>query len=138
MQFKANPHWKRISQTAIVELWEAEPGILVVSPFEDEYDDADTAHSCMDLLARHLAQQRQAGVVIILQDAFARQTGAAQQVYFQADPAVFRGLALVIRAPVDRLFTRMDLIFSRSRLPRHIAPDLETALAWSRGRLRTC
>lgn len=129
--------WTRIGQTSNAELYEIEPRILAVVPFDGTSDDEHTARESVRLQLEHLRGHGLRAGVVVFVDRVADQSAAARTVYRdEPDPAFQACFALVGGTPFGRAVGSVFIGLNRPKVPTKLFSTFDAALAWAREKVR--
>jgi diguanylate cyclase (GGDEF)-like protein/PAS domain S-box-containing protein len=125
--------WTPIGRSGNADVFEVEPGVLAVVPFDGASDTAETAAESIEIQLAHLrARGRSAGTIIFM-DRIASQSAGARDVYHSApDPAFQTCFALVGQTMFGRAASLVFIDLNPPRVPTRVFGTLQEALTWVR------
>ena len=125
--------WSPIGRSANADLFEIEPGVLAVVPFDGATDTADTAAENIRIQIAHLrASGRRAGTLVFMDNLVAQSSGARDVYQNEPDPTVQTCVALVGGTMFGRAVSSVFLGLHQPRVPTRMFGTFQEALAWIR------
>jgi hypothetical protein len=125
--------WSPIGRSPNADVFEVEPGVLAVVPFDGSTDTADTAAENIRIQLAHLrASGRRAGTVVFMDHVVAQNAGARDVYRNDPDPTFQTCFALVGNTMLGRAVISVFMGLHRPRVPTRMFGTLEDALAWIR------
>jgi hypothetical protein len=128
---KPNSGWKSLGRTSNTEFFMAGDGILVALPDAGLKDDLTSAQENASFQVGVARESGRTLGIVVFMTSLLSQNGDARRVYGERmEPALFRGVALIVTNPLSRAIGSFSVGLNQPRIPTRLVSTFEEGVDW--------